>query len=837
MKTNALYKRTWFRILISLLVLFLLLISVLPYGIQYGIQDWFKQQGADSAKVEDVDINLFTGKLSIRKLLVKKADVRTLQVDQANIQLDWIPFFKKRIWISSVSLDGVFIDIQQTKKQRWILGGISLPDSTPTTKKTKSTPWGFALNAVALENIAFAVKQPQQNTGFTIHTLKLDKLISGTDDLTKINISGKINQAPVNLNAQLKLFIPQPQISGKLSLKNLDLSMLALQITKHKDTLKGLLTVESDFKLEHKPGAHTQFTTKSNIQLTNLDLHQDAAHITQDSLNWTGNSFIQLDRDNKLVNYRIEGGLDSENLTAMPEQPFNYHHDRFNWKGIITSAKKSQAIPEMTANLSAKGLALTQRSPRQEIFSTKSLNITNLHVLAADNIKTKTVTLGGLRAYYKAASKKQTQKPALLQASQLKIASFSLQPSRHINIGNAQLTDALIYLHRLKNGQLMHIAKQPSDKAVTNDKKAEPAQAAMNVALSRFNLSGKSKIRIIDEAVTPVFNTELKIKQADIKKINTSKPGQPSPFTLNANLDKYSSISFSGDVSPFGKKVSLVLNGELKGISMPPLSGYTADTIGYNLRSGQLNATIKADIKAGKIDALVKMTLSNLEVKSAKNKQSDNLTLQLSMPLDSALSLLRNKNNDIKLELPVKGDTDKPDFQIGGIINTAIATAMKKATMSYLIHVLQPYGSLITIAKLVKSASNAVTLNPIYFSPASSELNEKSQAYLKKLLDLLQQRPSLRIKVCGVSVNADKRKLLKDLKADWLMKQKKQIAKEPKPPLFTIKDSELNKIALARSAQIKSFLVTQKINAKRLFLCNPEIDTRKDAKPRVDLSI
>ena len=857
MKNVELYKRTWFRILISLAILFLLLISVLPYGIQYGVQRWFEQQGADSATIEDIDINLFTGKLAVNQLIVKKAGVRTLEVKQADVQLDWIPFFSKQIQVRSINLQGFFIAAEQNNKQIWQFGGITLPAAEPAEKKKSDSPaWQLALNAVTFENITIALKTPQQDVNLSINQLALVNFISNSSERADIDFKGTINKSPVELKAQLKLFSPEPGINGTLKLKDFDLSLLALQVTGHKDKLKGLLTLNSQFTLAHTPDKNTKLTTKSTLQLANLDFQHDSNHIIQDKLSWNGNSSSHFDSKFKIAGYRLEGKLGSENLVITPEQPYHYHHERLTWAGKITSAKDPLKVPMVVANLSVKGLELTQRENQQELFSTRTLDINNIHVNAQDDIKTDKIKLTGLRSFFKTAASKQKQQPALLQATELQIVSFALQPANKINIGDVQLTDALIYLHRLKNGQLMYLAtsaKQQPDKSDTpapeklkpQEVKPEkikpvPAKQALYLVLSRFYLTGKSKVRIIDDAVSPVFNTELKIQIAEISNLDTSKPDKGSPFKLNANLDKYSKIAFSGLVYPFAKKLSLKLDGKLSSISLPPLSSYSAQAIGYNLRSGQLNADIKASIKKGNIDALTKMTLSNLEVKSANNQQSKDLSTQLSMPLDSALSLLRNKNNDIKLDLPVKGNTDKPDFQIGGIINTAIATAMKKATMSYLIHVLQPYGSLITIAKLVKSASNAVTLNPIVFTPASASLDDSGNAYLKKILDLMQQRPELRIKVCGIAVDADRQYLIQQLKTDWLKKQAKikiKPAKEVKPPLFTVKNDALLKIALMRSEQIKSVLVKQKIKAERLFLCNPEIDKDKKAKPRVDLSI
>jgi hypothetical protein len=211
------------------------------------------------------------------------------------------------------------------------------------------------------------------------------------------------------------------------------------------------------------------------------------------------------------------------------------------------------------------------------------------------------------------------------------------------------------------------------------------------------------------------------------------------------------------------------------------------------------------------------------------------------MPLDSALSLLRDKNNDIELNIPVKGDINKPDFDISGVINKAIGSAMKSASMTYLTHALQPYGSLITLAKLAKAAADHVSLNPITFAPASSQMDDTALAYSEKIAGLMKERPKLRIKLCGKATPADSQQLVQQQMDAWKSKQKQtatETSNKASPPVFTIADEQLLELAATRADTIKNMLVNDhQIDAARLFLCKPAIDQDKDGKPRVDMTI
>jgi len=161
-----------------------------------------------------------------------------------------------------------------------------------------------------------------------------------------------------------------------------------------------------------------------------------------------------------------------------------------------------------------------------------------------------------------------------------------------------------------------------------------------------------------------------------------------------------------------------------------------------------------------------------------------------------------------------------------------------------LIYALQPYGSLIAIADLVGKASNSVNLNPLNFEAASSELGAESLDYSNKIAKLMNDRPGLRIKLCGKATGSDRQALIQQKQQAWLKQQasKKPAAdtgkKKPAMPEFVIKDEALFAIASQRADKLKELLVKQhNIGAERLFLCKPEIDSADGAAPRLDINI
>jgi len=848
--TQALIKRRWLKWVIALLILILLLISILPYGIRYGIENWYQKQGVEFVSLEDVNLNLFTGKLQLSNLKAQSNKENLLQFESIIVEFDWMPLFQRRIFLSSLQVNKLNIVVQQNADKTIDIAGIKIPASNQSTQTAEtSEPWEFAVHGIAISQCTITATTQQQTTSFDIDHIKLDKLESWSQEHGQINFKGKVNTALLDFTGKLNPFAKQPMFEGDINIQNFDIAAVHPHIKDSLEDLKGQLSLKTKIKIQYKPdqklGDQISLSAQSDIQLNNLLVSANNQNITQDKLFWQGDSTLALTPSKNIFDYHLNGQLSSENLDISSSKTYHYQHAGLNWNGIVDINDKSPL--SVKGKLNGLNIQLEHLPSQQQMFTTNNLAVDAIDIQGTEKISTGKIVLKTLLTLAATPSGGK-QIPALLQASSLELDNLNVQQLKQISIGNTQLNDALIHLHINKDGALHQLSLLNSTEQPTNDisskKETTPNKTAMNFALSKFTVTGKSHIQVTDQSVSPMFKSKLLRTEAIIENIDSRQPDRASPFSFSSRLDEYSNITIKGKLQPFSSPLSLSLSGNIKNISLPIVSGYTAKTLGHDLESGQLNADITVDIKKGEIDALAKLLISNLNVKPSDPKKASELTAQISMPLDSALSLLRDKKNDIKLEIPVSGNINKPDFDIGGIINKAIGTALKKTTMTYLTLALQPYGALIALANMADAASNAVTLNPVYFSAASTVLTQDANAYATKIAGLMKERPQLRIKLCGKAVDSDRQKIIADKTLAWRNKidadkklNKKQKA-EAIQPTFTASDEELIALANLRANGFKLMLVKQhSIDPSRLFLCQPAIDKEKLAKPRLDITI
>jgi hypothetical protein len=233
------------------------------------------------------------------------------------------------------------------------------------------------------------------------------------------------------------------------------------------------------------------------------------------------------------------------------------------------------------------------------------------------------------------------------------------------------------------------------------------------------------------------------------------------------------------------------------------------------------------------IDSENKLVIRGLEISPVDNESREKLDGSLTVSLDTALGMLRDKNNTIKLDLPVSGDIDSPDFEISDVINTAVGKAITQGSMTYLKFALQPYGALITIAELAGDAATKVRLQPVNFAAGEAVPAAESDGYLEKVAGILKDRPEVNIKICGLAVAADRAALGGTAAAD----AKDKAAASGKA---VVTDLQLLELAKQRAAFVKDRLVIKYgASAGRLVACTPEIDADEDDDnvARVDLLI
>lgn len=354
-------------------------------------------------------------------------------------------------------------------------------------------------------------------------------------------------------------------------------------------------------------------------------------------------------------------------------------------------------------------------------------------------------------------------------------------------------------------------------------------------ALGQLHLSAPVKLSLTDQRIKAGRPISLTLTQLDIAQVDTRSEA-PTRFELKAQLNRFGDIHSQGTLTLFNAHPSGDWHAAIDQLELPAFSPYMNIHTGYLINNGQLNLDSHGTLTHGQLQSETKLILNQFEVERSKATEANEFNGQLGMPLELAVSILTDKENNVELDIPVNGSLQDPEFGIQSVVNILLGKIAKEGAMSYLSYTLQPYGALLSLGRLALDAAEgaALALEAVPFEPGSAQLTPPAVGYLDKLNQLLSQRQGLKLKLCGQAVGADR---------DYLLQLADQIARQAGKPRTQIIDttqlhSWLYQLAESRGETVKGYLQQQhKIDGKRLFSCLPKVEELSQAAPRVQVGL
>ncbi|ORU91518.1 MAG: hypothetical protein A6F70_00095 [Cycloclasticus sp. symbiont of Bathymodiolus heckerae] len=466
------------------------------------------------------------------------------------------------------------------------------------------------------------------------------------------------------------------------------------------------------------------------------------------------------------------------------------------------------------------------------IADIESLNVNKLNVNQLDDIRVASINLSGVSATTISST------TSLLKSKNITIDDVRLKRLKDIAINSVDIDTLITHIKINKQAEFPLLDKLIAS-FKTNNSDPTPAKTADTekpaaFQLAELNISKNSRIHFSKQTKEGIVKKEIHLNKMHMGNINSLATTQATPIAIDATIDKFSTFTLKGRIYPFSENTNLKLYAKLSAFELPEFSPIIREQLGYNIQNGQLNADVSIKIKENILDGETKLEINQLTLEAADENKMAQMTQQLTMPLDSALSLLRDSNDDIKLNIPVKGDISSPDFNISNIINTALGNALQGTVKNVLKYALQPYGLIFMAAEKAYGVATAIKLDAIAFPPGDSALSPDSSSYIQRIGELMQKKPHLRIRVCGFST-----------KHDQLLLEKTNISDSEEPlPTESIDSTQndLLELAKSRASAVKAHLISSyNIDASRLFTCNPKVETNTDsdntAPPRVELLI
>ena len=415
--------------------------------------------------------------------------------------------------------------------------------------------------------------------------------------------------------------------------------------------------------------------------------------------------------------------------------------------------------------------------------------------LSMQNERLHTLTLSGTAALKNFAALRTDRTPLLaLGALSVDIGALDFV-NRRAAIKSVRVESPRVDIVRHKDEQFNFAGLVPEP---TQADDAEPGPpfgfSVEEIALSR------GAVRVLDET-TPAQPFRLVLDNLSLSIAGLGNaPEDKAAIRLACDAGK-ARLAIAGTLA-IAPELFVDAKANVKDVDLVQFTPYTGKYVGYAVQKGKLSLKVSYLIDKRKVSADNDVYLDQLTF--GDRVESPTAT---SLPVLFAVALLKDKDGVIDMDLHVSGSLDDPHFDLRGAFARELESEVGQAVTS-------PFA-------LIGAASGAgEELAYVEFAPGSSTLDAAGAQKLGVLAKALNQRPALKLEVCGrVDLERDRGN------------------KGAKP-----EDDDMRRLANARAQAARDWLVVNgNLVAERVSIVAPKMNSEgiKDSgKPtRADFSL
>ncbi|WP_299773820.1 DUF748 domain-containing protein [uncultured Pseudoteredinibacter sp.] len=612
---------------------------------------------------------------------------------------------------------------------------------------------------------------------------------------------------------------------GSWGLKGLDLEPAAVSESTlpPEKTSKPWRAVLNNIELTRVTAEVHGESINSNVVLKELKLdHFDTLSKTISS---------QLSLSVALNNTNVVLNQQSLSLAGQPSFDINLTADGLLLQPNLSGAFKASDID----------LTVGQGDDQLALLAIKEINAPEFHsaFLNKANSQLKNLTIDDIRLLSDNAQEQRIESFKLanlehhINGKDMDVEAEIIAQGAHITGLNSQLTLLQDYqlaaFTEIEKALAPFIATDKQAQSNNNNEAQKNTDTQNNLRITLEDLQlGNSLFSISDKNYTPAVKLPLEVKQLAIDQFDSKNKEGLSRWVLDAVLDTQGLIKSEGVLKPLASDLAMQAKLNLEHINLVSLSPYFEKQTGYFIHTGQLSLDSQSQLDGKQLESKNQINLRSIELERVAANKADQVDQNISMPLDSALGLLRDDNGDIKLDLPVDGDISSPEFGSGDILKQVSSRALKEASVTYLKYAFQPYGTLITVGSWLNEQAQKIRLDSLAFDHGQGELSREQKDYLQKLGQLLQKKDKLRVRACPIISKqeeawiAQQNAHLKELQALQQQEQTQNASIEPAPEI-----KSAQQLANARLEALKTYMTQQfAAGPDRLISCKVQSDDK-----------
>ncbi len=417
-------------------------------------------------------------------------------------------------------------------------------------------------------------------------------------------------------------------------------------------------------------------------------------------MKWGKNGKIEISGDANPLNLNAVLNINLEKIDIKTLQPYFsdsvkilVSEGNINSKGklLVDMKQKSGKILHFSGETSVAGFSSLDKKSKEDFFNCNSLYLTGLDISLF---------------------------PVEVLAKEISLTDFY---SKATVSESGELNLVSIFKFDTPKGKSSDPALQP----------VKPSTGKPKINIGKITLQG-GNIDFSDYLTKPNFKAGMKEIAGSLTGLSSDEQSR-AKLHLQGLHSSSSPLEILGTINPLAEKKFAEINVSFKNIELSNFTPYSSKYLGYKIEKGKLILDLKYMIDGNVLKSENRARFDNFEL--GERVDSEHAT---SLPISLAISLLKNRDGRIDLDLPVEGKLDDPEFKLGPIIMKMIGNMILKVITSPFSIIGSFFGG------------GGEELGYAEFEFGDEQIREGDYGKLDKLIDILKEKTSIKIEIQGV---------------------------------------------------------------------------------------
>jgi hypothetical protein len=317
---------------------------------------------------------------------------------------------------------------------------------------------------------------------------------------------------------------------------------------------------------------------------------------------------------------------------------------------------------------------------------------------------------------------------------ELKKLEYDFKPNR-TQVGEIVATEAFMLMvineDRISNLQKIAVPedqKPPAFRKPVVDSSAAPVEPPLTtIDLVRVE---KGTLDFSDLSLQPNFRAAIQDLNGTIQELSSLQTAHAA-IDLKGNTGPHAPVSISGTINPLNSRGKTDVDMDLENIELTTFTPYSGKFMGYPIERGKLDLHLGYVIENRQLQGENKILMRQLTL--GDKVDSPDAT---SLPVKFAIALLKDKEGNIDLDIPVKGSLDDPKFSVWGIVWKMVGGLVTKAVTS-------PF----KLFGAIFGGDDDASAPAIRFAFGSAEIDSTEIPKLDAIVKGLVERPGINLEI------------------------------------------------------------------------------------------